>query len=73
MKAGAHLGIGICCATIYDKGCRALHLLHPSLNHVDANVRECSILGIGMAYAGQFKQDLIHILRPILIKSNSIK
>jgi hypothetical protein len=59
IKAGASLGIGICCAGVNDENDIAYGLLSDSAQE-DKNdiVRECSILGLGMAYAGRSRADL---------------
>ena len=59
IKAGASLGIGICCAGVNDENDIAFGLLSDSAQE-DKNdiVRECSILGLGMAYAGRSRADL---------------
>lgn len=59
MKAGASLGIGICSAGINDENDIAFGLLSDMAQEgKDDIVRECSILGLGLAYAGKSRQDL---------------
>ena len=59
VRAGASLGIGICSAGINDENDIAFGLLSDLANDCkDDIVRECSILGLGMAYAGRARQDL---------------
>lgn len=62
IKAGASLGIGLCCAGVNDENDIAFGLLSDSAQE-DKNdiVRECSILGLGMAYAGRSRADLQEI------------
>lgn len=63
IKAGASLGVGICSAGINDDNHIAFGLLCDHLSEKsDAIVRECSILGLGMAEAGKSSQDLQDVL-----------
>ena len=62
VKAGASLGIGICSAGINDDNDIAFALLSDSINEGNEQiVKECSILGLGMAYAGRSRTDLQEI------------
>lgn len=56
IKAGANLGIGLCCAGINDENDMAYALLNDSVTDKEAIIRQCSILGLGMAYAGRNKE-----------------
>ena len=58
IKAGASLEVGICSAGINDDNDIAFGLLSDSINEGDEIVKECSILGLGMAYAGRSSQEL---------------
>lgn len=59
IKAGASLGVGLCSAGVNDENDNALGLLSDSAqNSTDSIVKQCSILGLGMAYAGRSKVDL---------------
>jgi|JI9StandDraft_1071089.scaffolds.fasta_scaffold209924_1 26S proteasome regulatory subunit N1 len=75
VKAGASLGIGICTAGINDDNDIAFALLSDSLNeNSEEIVRECSILGLGMAYAGRSRVDLQEIsISKIVDTSLSLK
>lgn len=55
IKAGASLGVGLCCAGINDENDLAFGLLSESATSGDNIVKQCSILGLGMAYAGRSK------------------
>jgi len=59
IKAGAALGIGICSAGINDENDLAFGLLSESAQESrDSIIKQCSILGLGMAYAGRNRADL---------------
>lgn len=58
IKAGASLGIGLCCAGINDENDLAYALLSQSAQHGQNIVKQCSILGLGMAYAGRSRSEL---------------
>lgn len=75
IKAGASLGVGICSAGVNDDNDIAFGLLSDSaLEAKDQIVRECSILGLGMAYAGRSRADLQEIfLSKIVDTSLSLK
>ena len=54
IKAGASLGVGMCCAGINDENDLAYALLSESAqDSKESIIRQCSILGLGMAYAGR--------------------
>lgn len=58
IKAGASLGVGLCCAGINDQNDLAYGLLSDSAQNGDNIVKQCSILGLGLAYAGRSKFEL---------------
>lgn len=58
VRAGASLGIGICSAGVNDDNDMAFGLLSDQLDHQESILRECAILGLGMAYAGRSKAEL---------------
>jgi 26S proteasome regulatory subunit N1 len=59
VKAGASLGMGICCAGINDENDIAFSLLSDSAQEASESIiRQCAILGLGMAYAGRSRPDL---------------
>jgi len=53
IKAGASLGIGLCCAGINDENDMAFALLEGPAQEGEPIIKLCSILGLGMAYAGR--------------------
>ena len=59
IKAGASLGVGMCCAGINDENDLAYALLSESAQESkESIIRQCSILGLGMAYAGRNRSEL---------------
>lgn len=58
VKAGACLGIGLCSAGINDENDLAYGLLNDSAQSGPDIVKQCSILGLGLAYAGRSKAEL---------------
>ena len=71
VKAGASLGVGICCAGVYDENQLAFGLLNDAATDgKDDIVRECAILGLGMAYAGRSKQELLENYIPKIIDTS---
>lgn len=59
VKAGASLGIGLCSAGINDENDMAFALLSDSAQNSDSSIiKQCSILGLGMAYAGRSRPEL---------------
>lgn len=59
IKAGASLGVGMCCAGINDENDLAYALLSESAQESkESIIRQCSILGLGMAYAGRSRPEL---------------
>lgn len=62
IRAGAYLGIGLCSSGINDENDLAFGLLSDSAQESpDSIVKQCSILGLGMAYAGRNRTDLQEI------------
>ncbi len=55
IKAGACLGIGLCCSGFIDEDDIAFGLLHGEAETGSPITRQCSLLGLGMAYAGRSK------------------
>ena len=71
IKAGASLGVGICSAGVNDDNDIAFGLLSDSaLEAKDEIVRECSLLGLGMAYAGRSRPDLQEIFLSKIVDTN---
>ena len=57
IKAGASLGVGLCSVGVNDENDLAFGLLSDSAqSSSDSIVKQCSILGLGMAYAGRSKK-----------------
>ena len=71
VKAGASLGIGICCAGVNDENDIAFGLLSDAAQEAkDDIVKECSILGLGMAYAGRTREDLQEVFIPKIVDTD---
>lgn len=71
VKAGASLGIGICSAGVNDDNDIAYALLTDALGESKEDiVKECSILGLGMAYAGRAREDLQELLLSKIVDTN---
>jgi 26S proteasome regulatory subunit N1 len=71
IKAGASLGIGICSAGINDENDIAFGLLSDAAQNGSSDiVKECSILGLGMAYAGKARNDLQEIFIAKIVDTN---
>lgn len=68
IKAGALLGSGIICCGVRNEADPALALLSDSdkLQAKNANVRVASIMGLGLAYAGSNKEELLDVLLPLV-------
>lgn len=59
IKAGSCLGMGICSAGINDDNGIAFAFLSDSMGETNEEIiRECAILGIGMATAGRSSEEL---------------
>ena len=61
IRAGASLGIGLCCAGINDENDMAYALLEDPAQNGEPIIKLCSILGLGMAYAGRSSEQLQEI------------
>ena len=70
IKAGSSLGIGLCCAGINDENDVAFGLLSDLVQNGDSIVRQCSILGLGMAYAGREKEELQDIFVSTIVDTD---
>jgi 26S proteasome regulatory subunit N1 len=71
IKAGASLGVGLCCAGINDENSLAFALLSDSATSSPDNiVRQCSILGLGMAYAGRGNEELQETFISTIVDTN---
>jgi 26S proteasome regulatory subunit N1 len=68
VKAGAMLATGIFNSGVRMDSDPAFALLSDddNINHKNKNIRLASIMGLGLAYAGSNKQDLIDLLLPIV-------
>lgn len=73
IKAGAILGIGVVNAGVHDETDPALGLLDEYLDNPDGTEslnQASAILGLGLAYAGSRRQDLLDRLCPIISDLN---
>jgi 26S proteasome regulatory subunit N1 len=68
--AGACLGIGIVNSGIRNETDSALALLSEQLESTNIEVRIASIIGLGIAYAGSQKEDLIALLSPFIARTH---
>lgn len=66
IKAGALLACGIVNCGVRSDCDPALALLSESVNHEKTQIRIFSIMGIGLAYAGSNREDVIATLLPLL-------
>ncbi|KAF2703609.1 26S proteasome non-ATPase-like protein regulatory subunit 2 [Pleomassaria siparia CBS 279.74] len=68
VKAGSMLATGIFNSGVRMESDPAMALLgdEDNLNHKDVNIRMGSIMGLGLAYAGSNKEELLEILLPIV-------
>lgn len=72
IKAGASLGVGLCSAGINDENETAFALLSESAQESkESIVRQCSILGLGMAYAGRSREDLQDIFMTPVVDTDA--
>ncbi|KAH8809075.1 armadillo-type protein [Xylogone sp. PMI_703] len=73
IQAGAMLAIGIVNSGVHMDSDPALALLgdEDKLNHNNPLVRVASIMGLGIAYAGSSRNDLLDILLPIVGDTSS--
>jgi 26S proteasome regulatory subunit N1 len=72
IKAGALLGSGIICCGVRNEADPALALLGDSerLQAKNAHIRVASIMGLGLAYAGSNKEDLLDVLLPLVVDTS---
>jgi 26S proteasome regulatory subunit N1 len=70
IKAGASLGVGLCCAGINDENDLAFGLLSESATSGEKIVKQCSILGLGLAYAGRSKTELQEIFVSTIVDTD---
>lgn len=72
IRAGAHLGIGLVNTGVRSDSDPALALLGEQsvLDHENPTIRMSAIMGLGLAYAGSHRGDLIDFLTPLLNDSN---
>ncbi|CAF0712055.1 unnamed protein product [Brachionus calyciflorus] len=71
VKAGALLACGIVNAGVQNECDPALALLSDYVNHKNNSIRISSILGLGIAYAGKNRQDVISLISNILSDSSA--
>jgi len=72
IKAGAMLATGIFNSGVRMESDPAMALLgdEDNLSHKNINIRMGSIMGLGLAYAGSNKEELLEILLPIVTDTN---
>ena len=72
IKAGSMLATGIFNSGVRMESDPAMALLgdEDNLNHKNVNIRMGSIMGLGLAYAGSNKEELVDILLPIVTDTN---
>lgn len=73
IKAGALLGIGVVNSGVHDETDPALALLDEYLDaesESDPLLRSSALLGMGLAYAGSRRQDLLERLAPLISDTN---
>jgi len=66
-KAGACIGVGVCCTGLVDDSDPALALLSDLINDKEDLVRTNAVMGLGIAYAGSAREDLLDLLIPIVV------
>ncbi|KAL5255103.1 hypothetical protein ACHWQZ_G014515 [Mnemiopsis leidyi] len=71
IKCGALLACGIVNSGVRNECDPALALLSDYVLHQSNNMRIGSIVGLGLAYAGSNREDVIELLLPVLSDSNS--
>lgn len=71
IKCGALLACGIVNSGVRNECDPALALLSDYVLHQSSNMRIGSIVGLGLAYAGSNREDVIELLLPVLCDSNS--
>lgn len=71
VKAGALLACGIVNAGVQNECDPALALLSDYVNHKNNSIRIASILGLGIAYAGKNRQDVVALIGNVLSDSSS--
>jgi 26S proteasome regulatory subunit N1 len=72
IKAGALLATGILNSGVRMEADPAMALLgdEDNLSHKNVNIRMGSIIGLGLAYAGSNKEELLELLLPIVSDTN---
>ncbi|CAI6342293.1 unnamed protein product [Periconia digitata] len=72
VKAGAMLATGIFNSGVRLDSDPAMALLgeEDNLSHKDMNIRVSAIMGLGLAYAGSNKEELLELLLPIVTDTN---
>ncbi|KAK2153920.1 hypothetical protein LSH36_281g04017 [Paralvinella palmiformis] len=71
IKAGALLACGIVNSGVHNECDPALALLSDYIMHANSTMRIGSIVGLGLAYAGSNREDVIGLLLPVLGDSKS--
>ena len=71
IKAGACLAVGILSSGVRNESDPALALLSEYLDSTSIHIRLAAICGLGIAYAGTQKEELIDILLPLASNTDS--
>jgi len=69
--AGALLAVGIVNSGVQNECDPAFALLYDSVNKENTSVRVGAILGLGLAYAGCYKTEILELLTPVITDSKS--
>lgn len=70
IKAGAVLATGLLTSGVSSEMDPALMLLSEHLEGTNAQLKSSACLGLGLAYAGSCRQDLLELLVPIVVDSS---
>ncbi|KAL3272663.1 hypothetical protein HHI36_014127 [Cryptolaemus montrouzieri] len=73
IKAGALLALGIVNCRVRNECDPALALLSDYVNNTNATFQIGAILGIGLAYVGTAREDVLNLLSPIVQSSQSVE
>eukprot|EP00357_Protocruzia_adherens_P000401 CAMPEP_0114986264 /NCGR_PEP_ID=MMETSP0216-20121206/8329_1 /TAXON_ID=223996 /ORGANISM="Protocruzia adherens, Strain Boccale" /LENGTH=896 /DNA_ID=CAMNT_0002348679 /DNA_START=38 /DNA_END=2728 /DNA_ORIENTATION=+ len=66
-KAGAMLGFGLASASVKDENDPALALLSENLENSNTTIKICSIMGLGLAYGGSARTELLETMNPLIL------
>uniref|UniRef100_A0A7S2V4A2 26S proteasome non-ATPase regulatory subunit 2 homolog n=1 Tax=Fibrocapsa japonica TaxID=94617 RepID=A0A7S2V4A2_9STRA len=71
IKAGAALAVGVVSATVRNESDPALALLADHVKEGSHNLKVCSCIGLGLAYAGSWREDVMEELLPVVANTES--